>query len=62
MKKNKKGKGGFYYYVTDEQIQEHRKLSLEQKLEWLKAANLISYLTLRSRRKSIWEAFREGSI
>ena len=62
MRKNKKNAGGFYYYVTDEQIREHRKLSLEQKLEWLRAANHISYLTLKGRRKSIWEAFREGSI
>ncbi len=37
-KKENEGKG-FYYTVTDEQIAEHQKRSIEEIFEWLQSTN-----------------------
>ena len=55
---NRKKGRGFYYSINKEQIKDYRKWSVERRLEWLYAGNLMRKL-LPKRIVKIQESFRK---
>lgn len=55
-------RGGFSYFVTNEQIREWSRMPIEHRLMWLEEANRFNEQVVRGRRRRIMEAFREGKI
>lgn len=53
---------GYTYYVTDEQIERYRRLTPEQKLNWLEEANAFINKFLPERSRQLQKMFREGKI
>lgn len=53
---------GYTYYVTDEQIERYRRLTPEQKLNWLEEANGFTNKFLPERSRKLHRLFREGKI
>jgi len=52
---------GFSYYIEDEVLKEYKRMSVEQKLAWLYAANLLENgLSKKTRR--LHEKFRRALI
>lgn len=55
-------KRGFAHHHTDEQLREYRKLSPEQKLEWLQAAWQMTVDFLPKAKRERWLKMRRGEI
>lgn len=53
---------GYTYYVTDDQIARYRRLTPEQKLNWLEEANAFINKFLPERSRQLQKMFREGKI
>lgn len=53
---------GYTYYVTDDQIARYRRLTPEQKLDWLEEANAFINKFLPERSRRLQKMFREGKI
>ena len=53
---------GFRHAYSLESILAYRKLSAKDKLTWLEEANIFCHKFIKGKRKSIWEAFRQGKI
>lgn len=59
---SKKAKKGFEHHPTAEDIRSYRKLSAQDKLNWLEEANRFTSEALKGKTKKIWEQFRRGEI
>ncbi len=53
---------GFYYSVTDEQIQEHRERSLFQVFEWLESTRKFIYNLQSPEERTRMEQIRKGEF
>lgn len=53
---------GYTYYVTDEQIERYRRLTPEQKLNWLEEANAFINKFLPERSRRMQQLFKEGKL
>ncbi len=54
-------KGGFTYFVSEEQLDEYRKWPIERKLKWLYYGNKLRK-SLPKKTIEIQELFRSGKI
>lgn len=57
-----KEKKGFNYVYTREKFEEYRKLSSEQKLEWLEKMNRFLYSFMTPKDREIRDKYRLGEI
>lgn len=55
-----KKRGGFRYYVSDEQLFAFRRLSAEERLRWLDEMREFSIQVAPERAKAWWRRFRSG--
>ncbi len=54
--------GGFYYYVTDEQLDAFGSLTLLQRLQWVEEARLFTLMG-QTPQTAVWHAqLREGKV
>ncbi len=60
MEKQLSGKGGFSYYVSDEQLQAFQRLSPLQRLKWVEDARLFTLLTRTPETANRQERLRLG--
>lgn len=58
----KKPSGGYSYHVTDDQIENYRKLPPEERLRWLEEAQEFMYKALSKEKWEILQKFRRGEI
>ena len=64
-KKNKKKRGelkGFSYNLEDEKILAYKKLTAQEKLQWLEEINRFTFFVLNERQKEFREKLRSGEI
>lgn len=54
------GKGGFRYYVSDEQMQAFGRLTLLQRLQWVEQARQFTLLVQTSETRLRHERLRRG--
>lgn len=62
MEKSDTGLKGYHYYVTEEQVREHRKRSFAEIMEWLHNANILMKTFQTEREKEITRKLRAGEI
>lgn len=62
MNVKKINNGGVRFHITREMIRNYRLMSPEARLEWLENACILSFQSLTSKRRSVWEKFRRGEI
>ncbi|TAK67111.1 MAG: hypothetical protein EPO24_00880 [Bacteroidetes bacterium] len=55
-------KNGYSYYVSDEQVREFQKLSVEERFRWLEEAQEFLFKTLPPEQWEIMQKFRRGEI
>jgi len=55
-------KKGFSFYCTEEQINDYKKLSAKDKLNWLQEDNRFIHRIMPSGTKEIREMFRRGEL
>ena len=60
MEKQSSGKGGFSYYVSDEQLQAFQRLSPLQRLKWVENARLFTLLARTPETANRQERLRSG--
>ena len=60
MEKQSSGKGGFSYYVSDEQLQAFQRLSPLQRLKWADEARLFTLLARTTETTKRQERLRQG--
>ncbi|MEA2084329.1 MAG: hypothetical protein U9O82_08835 [Thermodesulfobacteriota bacterium] len=60
MEKQSSGKGGFSYYVSDEQLQAFQRLSPLQRLKWVEEARLFTLLARTPETTKRQERLRQG--
>ena len=60
MEKQSSGKGGFSYYVSDEQLQAFQRLSPLQRLKWVEDARLFTLLARTPETANRQERLRLG--
>ncbi|MBL7892738.1 MAG: hypothetical protein JNL63_08910 [Bacteroidia bacterium] len=53
---------GYHYYVTDEQVREHRKRSVAEIFEWLHNANVFMNAFQTEKEKELARKLRAGEI
>lgn len=53
-------RGGFRYYVSDEQLRAFRRLTPEQRLRWLDEMREFSVATAPAAAKAWWQRLRAG--
>ena len=53
---------GFSHAFTLGDILAYRRLSAEDKLNWLEEANRFCYKAIKGKTRKIWEGFRQGKI
>ena len=62
-KKKKKGElKGFSYNLEDEKILAYKKLTAQEKLQWLEEINRFTFFVLNERQKEFREKLRSGEI
>ena len=55
-------RGGYSYYVTEEQIEEFQKLPLRERLRWLEEYQEFTYRALSKEEWETLQKFRRGEI
>lgn len=59
---NERTARGYSYYVTDEQIRKHSRLTTRQKLTWLEDVNDFTNKVATDRARRLHRMFRRGEI
>jgi hypothetical protein len=55
-------RGGYSYFVTEEQIEEFQKLPLKERLRWLEEYQEFTYRALSKEEWETLQKFRSGEI
>lgn len=55
-------RGGFRYVIDEEQILKYLQVPIEQRLEWLEAANRFLLIATPPDARAVWQKFRRGEI
>ena len=62
MSDEKKTRGGFSYYVSDEQLEFYGSLPIEERLRWLEEAQEFMFKILPKEKWDLLQRFRRGEI